>query len=384
MPFFQSNLETLIGSCVRRRIAADRNVVKDVLNERMRQLIDSRTSWNGLIKPVTVSFPAAYSTGTVDFAVGSSIVVGTDTAWPVSDQVNTIITDTVQGPGQYWVTPASMTGITPNTVLYIDAGGPNPEILPVQDILASRILLTFQNAHAPNTTATMSSLAQLQFRLAGFSSPVYTVMAVTSATTLVVDQICGQPITNGGYWILQMYITIDPMCKDILTCYDPFQMLPLSLNVPQTYLNSIDPDRTATDSPIMVSPRSPSANGLMTWELWPPTYIQYQIIFQIRLQWPDMRIRSDYPPPFINPNALVYGALADLCSTNFGRPPEYKDPGYDMNASAKWEAKYQEAFMALIESDEQRSSSMFTYDQTVWSYGANYNMSHDDTPFIRP
>lgn len=375
----------MIGMVVRRRPAMDRNVVADLLRERLRTILDRRPTWAGLIKPVTVSFPAAYSTGTVDFAVGSNIVVGTDTAWPVSDQVNVTITEQIPGPGQYLVTPGpNMNGITTSTVLYVDAGGPNPEILPVQGIVGPRILLTFQYPHAAGSTATASSLSQLQFRLNGFSSPVYSILAVTSATTLVVDQICGQPITNGGYWILLMYLPIDPQIKDILTCYDPFQMLDLQLKVPQSYLNQIDPDRTATNSPIYVSPRSPQANGLMTYEVWPPVYIQYQLVFQIRFQWPEMRQQYDYPPPFINPNALIYGALADAYATPCGRPPEYKDPGFSLENSQKYEGMFAQAVLDLIEADEARDSSMFTFEAPQWSMGANWAASHDDTPWIRP
>lgn len=385
MPYFQTPLATLIGTVARRRPAADRNVLKDVLNEKMRYVLDARSDWNGLIKPVTVNFPQAYTTGTVDFNVGSNIVNGTGTAWPVNDQVNTTINEQVNGPGQVWVTPSSMTGITPNTILYVDALGPNPEILPVQDILGPRILLTFNYPHAAGSTATMSSLAQLQFRLAGFSSPIYTILAVTSPTTLVVDQICAaNQIINGGYWILLMYIPIDPMTKSLLTCYDPFQMLDLKLDMSQAQLNVIDPDRTATDSPVAISPRSPNANGLFTWEVWPPPYTPYQLVFQIRFQWPDMRLQSDYPPPFMNPNVLIYGALADLYAMNLGRPPEYKDPGYDPNAAARYDGMFQAAFQALIESDESRKSSMFTYSQDTWQQGSNYNVSHDDTPWIGP
>lgn len=360
------------------------NLCKLTLNQRMRTILDRRPTWAGLIKPVTVSLPNSYAVGTVDFSIGSNTVMGTATNWPVSDQVNTTINEQIPGPQQMWVTLASMAGVTRETILYVDALGPNPEILPVQDILGPRVLLTFQQAHAAGSSATMSSLAQLQFRLAGFSSPVYTVLAVTSPTTLVVDQICGQPITNGGYWILKMYLTIDPLCKDILTAYDPFQMLDLTLGTPQVELNRIDPDRTATDSPICVSPRSPQANGLMTWELWPPSYIQYQIVFQVRIQWPDMRIKSDYPPPFINPTALVYGTLADAFRTPCGRPPTYQDPGFSVDNADRYEMLFEKAVTDLIEADEARQVSMFTYDRANFSMGANWNMDHDDSYWERP
>ena len=385
MPVFNSTLATLIGAVVKRRSGIARDVVVDLLNERMRSIIDLRPTWSGLIKPVVVSFPATYTTGTVAFNAGSNTVTGTATAWPVNDVVNTNIVEQINGPQQLWVTPASMIGITRETILYVDAAGPNPEILPVQDILANRVLLTFNYPHAANSTATMSSLAQLQFRLASFNTPIYTVLAVTSPTTIVVDQICGQTIPTGsGYNILKMYTTIDPQIKEILTGYDPFQQIMLRLDVPQTDLNRKDPNRTATNSPLEVSPRSPQANGFMTYEIWPPTYIAYQLVFQIRFQWPDMRMASDYPPPFINPNALIYGALADAFKVPCPRPPDYKDPFFNLDAAMAHEQMFDKAVLQLIEADEARQTSMLTYEKYNWSLGANWAVSHDDTPYITP
>jgi hypothetical protein len=97
-----------------------------------------------------------------------------------------------------------------------------------------------------------------------------------------------------------------------------------------------------------------------------------------------MRIQSDYPPPFMNPNVLIYGALADAYATQCGRPPTYQDPGFSPELSAKYEAMFQEAFLTLIEEDEARGQSTFTWDDVVYTYGANYDQSHDDTPYIAP
>lgn len=388
------------------RPGGDRNLFKAFLNERCRTIVDRRPWWTGLVKPIVVPIPAAYTTGTVQANQSDYFVTGTGTNWPTNDVVNTTVQEIVPAAQAMWVTPASMVGITRNTVLYVDPGtgggfgyglggyglggyggsgggsgsslyGVNPEICPVLDIIGNRVLLNFAYAHPGGFSVWASSLNGRQFRTGAYGTPIYTVISVTSPTLIVLDQQIGLPIgPTDGYSILLMYIILDPQCKDVMTGTDPFQQIDLAVKVPQSYLNQVDPDRQATNSPVCISPRSPNVNGLMTWEIWPPSYIQYQLNFQIRLQWPDMRVSSDYPPPFINPNALIYGALADAFRTPCPRPPDYKDPGFSLEAADRYEAMFEKAVMDLMEAEEARNCMMFTYDSGTGSMGSDFARSH--------
>lgn len=364
-----------------RRPGLPRDVAKLLINERMRMFLDRWPEWSGLRKNIVVAIPQAYTTGGITFTTNSNVGTGVATAWPVSDVVNTTINELISANRAVWVTPASINGITLDTVLYVDSGGPNPEILPVMDILGPRVLLNFSYAHAAGSTATASSLNGLQIRPSGYNNPVYTCICVTSPTSLTMDQPWGQiGITNIGYQMVLMYTTIDPNLKYIIDGSDPFQQIALRLQVPQTELNLSDPNRTATNSPVWVSPRGPNVNGNFQYEIWPPEYTQYALNFFIQLQWKDMRVPTDYPPSGMNPNMLIYGALADAYATPCPRGADGKDPGFSLEASAKYSQMFEQAFSDALNADQSISQSMWTFDSTATglaSLGANWNVDHD-------
>lgn len=381
MPQSYLNFGQLVGTLTNRRPGLNQNVAKSILNERMRQIIDRWTEWSGLRKNIVQPIPQSYVTGGINMTTGSKTVIGVNANWPVDDVVNTTINELVQGNDTMWVTPASMDGITLDTVLYVDAAGPDPEVLPVKDILGPRILLTFRYAHASNFTATASSLNGQQIRPDGYNTPIFTIISVKDPETLVTDQPWGrQSITNSGYRIVLMYITIDPQCKYIIDASDPFQQIPLRLQVPQSELNKCDPNRTATNSPVWISPRGPNVNGNFLYEIWPPQYNVYQLNFFIQLEYKEMRIPTDYPPTGINPNMLIYGGLADAYATPCPMGPEGKDRGFSLEASAKYAQMFEVAFIDALNGDQASSQSMWTWDvgRTALggSMGANYAVDH--------
>lgn len=363
-----------------RRPGLSRDVAKQIINERMRQVIDRWPEWSGLRKNVVLAIPASYTIGNISFNTGSNIGTGTGTNWPVSDVVNTTINDIIMANGAVWVTLASMVGVNRDTVLYVDSAGPNPEICPVMDIMGSRVLLNFQYAHAAGSSATASSLNGLQIRPSGYNNPVFTCISVTSSTSLTMDQPWGQiPLVNGAYQMILMYCTIDPNLKYIIDASDPFQQIALRLQVPQQELNLSDPNRTATNSPVWISPRGQNVNGNFQYEIWPPAYNQYALNFFIQLQWPDMRVPTDYPPPGMNPNMLIYGALADAYATPSPRGADMKDVGFSLEASQKYAAMFEQAFIDALNADQSISQSMWTFDSrgTGASLGANWEVDHD-------
>lgn len=88
-------------------------VVKQRLNERYRQVVESR-SWSWLRKESSLTTPAEYSTGTAAVTAGSMAVVGTGTAWAPSmnDRVFRIGTEA----NYYTVTVTDGTNLTLDAV----------------------------------------------------------------------------------------------------------------------------------------------------------------------------------------------------------------------------------------------------------------------------
>lgn len=364
---------------MRQRPGLDRTLALDLLNERMRHCIDQWT-WSDLVGRVVLSIPQAYSKGTIALTTNSRDVVGTGTDWPVSDVVNTTCQEIVPAGGNQWVTPASMAGITRNTVLYVDAAV-NPEVCAVQDIIAGRILLGFQYAHASGFTVTASSLAGLQLRV-GMTTPIFTVNAITSATTLKMDNAWGNSSQTGSaYQMALIYTTFAEDVKTLDVVTDPFQQIKLRLHVSEEELNLYDPNRTSTNSPILIADLGPNLCGNQLYEIYPPQTTSYQLWCLYTKQWPDMRLPGDRPPPFMNPNVLTWGALADAFRTPCGRPPDYKDPYFNPQTALTYEAQFEKAFVALLEADQGKSQKLFdwNYSQTfgATSMGSNWNQDHD-------
>ena len=96
------------------------------------------------------------------------------------------------------------------------------------------------------TTWTTAMLGR-QFRI-GTVAPIYTVVAINSTTSLVIDQpFGGLSATNVGYQIFQAYITPTPTdFQDFISVKDTIMNWQLNLHTPQTYIDAVDAQRANT------------------------------------------------------------------------------------------------------------------------------------------
>ena len=380
MPQYTATLQSMQSRIMLQRPGIDRNLVQQFLNERMRQAIDRKPNWSGLLKRTVLSIPNAYTQGAITVTTGSPNVTGVATNWPVSDVINTTVAEQIRAPGTYWVTPASMAGFTQDSVLYVDAGG-TPEIVPVLDTLNGHVQCPFAYAHNAGTTATMSSLANLQLRVNSVN-PVFSVVAITSPTSLVLDNPWGQASFTGmSYQMLLMYTTFGVPVKDLIVVNDPVQQITLRANVSQEEVSQYDPNRTATDSPQCIVSLGPNLNHNFLFEVYPPQSTAWQLNALVHVQTPDMRLPSDMPPPFLNSNMLIMGALADAFRTPCPRPPDNKDPFFSMENAAEFERRFDQAVVEAMNSDESLYQRAFSwnYAQTFggMSMGASFLQTHD-------
>ena len=299
---YTDTLQSMIGYVRNMKSNAPAPLVKQWLNLRLRQVLDAKPNWAGLFKYTTVNIPDAFVGGTVSLSPNSPIVAGAGTNFPVSDAVNSTITASIVNPGLQWVTPAAMDGITADTILYVDGGGASPEIIPVTEVRATTFRANFRSAHAPNTTITCSSLSGRQLVL-GMNSPIFTVLVVKDASTLVLDaRWGGLAMVNATYGIWGIYYTFATDIKEIHSIVDPIQPLELAVHVPQRYISARDPRRqTVGSAPEMFLDRAPNLCGNMQYEIYPPQTVNRQLNMLYYQQWPDMEAPGDRPPTFINP-----------------------------------------------------------------------------------
>lgn len=321
---FTMTLGEAVGHIRRLKPNLDVNLAEDFVNQQVRSVLDRRI-WAGQVRSGVLSIHPAYSVGTVAMTGGSDAVVGTSTNWPVADVVNTTLSAAVQEPGMQVAALTSAAGVTADSLLLVGTGGA-AEVVPVVEVVGNRIRADFQKAHASGTAVTVSSLAGRQLRL-GATYPIYTVKAVVSATSLLLDMPwAGASASGMGYSILNLYLTLPTNLKHLMVAMDPRQPLSLQINYPIEHLNVIDPRRNGAGPPVLLAPVSPSLAGNMRVEVYPPQSAERQIHILYAIQWKDLRRSSDLLPSFINPNVFVFGAAALALRTKTGGA---KDPYYD-------------------------------------------------------
>ena len=333
--------------------------VNNSLNDRLHTILDHRTFWADLLKFGILGFPDAISTtydannnpiDTVSLTTGSPIATFAATTLPVNDVVNTTIPDGITEFGYVEVFPASMSGITANSMLYVDAAGPEPETVAVVEARRTSFIANFTKYHDADCTITQSSLANRQFRLSQ-AYPIFTIRAVKSATTLELDNAWGGPsLTGQAYVIKLMYVMLASDLKGILSMKDEQTGYPVLLHRSVDEANFYDPRRTLVSGNPWYSLLDWGANeqGNMIYEVWPAPSSARQFSYAYSKQWPDMVKDTDRPPPFINPSMLFYGAMADAKRVRTSKD----DPHYDLMAAREFEAQFERALQEAKNADE--------------------------------
>jgi hypothetical protein len=341
---FSDDLFHLRGRVANARPGLTPEFITNAINDRLRQVLDHRTFWSDLLTFGILSIPAPYSTGTVSMATGSKVVTGADTAWPVADLVNTTIPDGVEEFGYVEVIPASMAGITENSLLLVDAAG-DAEVVPVVEVRRVSFMAKFAKTHAAGCTVTQSSLANRQFRISG-SYPVFTVAAVLSPTSLQLTLPWGgTALADQAYAIKVMYVMLAADLKAVIAMKDEQTGYPVRLHVSMEEADHYDPQRSLVSGNPWYSLVDLGANeqGNMLYEMWPAPSTARQFSYAYWRQWPDLVKDDDRPPHFINPSILFYGALADCKMARLSKDDLYYDPEGARYYERKFEIALQEA-----------------------------------------
>lgn len=381
MIYAQDNLNTMTGAVAQIKPNADPNTTALFLNHRLRFCYNARPYWSGGIGRGIVACPAQYTTGTVSTVYGSNVVTGSGTSWPVSDIVNTTIPAAINQIGSQPVVPSSMTNIVPDTWLYVDAGGVNPEVVYVIDTTPGSFTAVFQYPHDANCTITCSSLASRTLRL-GYQIPNYLITAVVDAQTLLIElNYGGTPLSGISYVIVKNLYNFAPDLKELMSVVDPQQGIELNINYPIAKLNQEDPQRTSVEFPVLVAPHSMSPAGTCMFEIWPaPTAIR-QLYFEYYKQPKDMKAPGDQPPPYLDPSVIIMGAIADSLRTRVGNDDMYYAPDVAM----VWEQRFQDGLEKLVGADNNLFGQSYSWSSGSGSggypTGATFNRSHDYDAF---
>jgi len=160
-------------------------------------------------------------------------------------------------------------------------------------------------------TSWTSAMAGQALRV-GYTNPIYNIIAVPSATSLILELPWGGPSASSmGYFITQYYYSI-PNIKYIYSAANLQLQYRLWTNMPQAFVDNEDPSRLRLMYPWIIATMPPDANGNYQVELWPASLSQQAIPYKAYVQPPNLVDDDDSLPPFIRCDVIVAHAIADV------------------------------------------------------------------------
>jgi hypothetical protein len=339
-------------------------------------MIQDRRMWGGLLVRGQISTPAIYSTGAIQVVNGSATVTGTGTAWPVSDHVDTTLSDAITDTGILQdITPASMTNINAGDWVLVDGGLGTQEIILVVSTTATTFRANPSTAHSAGATVTKSSFVRRQFRETSGKGQYYNIMAVVDDSTLILDlTFGGASLTSTSYKILQAYWSMEPDLRMIWSIVNHQNGWRIKFNLPAEALNNYDVWRTATGFTTKMVDYVPDEIGRFRYEFYPPPTTAQSFPYLAYRTVRDMIDDEDTPPPGIPSHCIVHGAIAD--ALRWGRrDSDYYDP----NTAEKYEQMYERDLNNAMMADDSiyMTNLKWAFDAYEMKFGADFWQSHD-------
>lgn len=221
-----------------------------------------------------------------------------------------------------------------------------------------------------------------QFRIAT-TTPIYTIIAVTSATSLTLDNVWGSiSASNQGYQIYTAYQIPPTDFHAFTTVYDPNFNWQLWTTCSQLELNTYDAQRSSQGTPYVVADYDYTnllfggatiTPALPRFEIWPQQTSPYVIPFMYECRFPDLQDSNGELPRFIPGNVLIEGAMAQ-CARWPGPDNDHKNVYFNLGLAQMHEQKYEKMVRELeIQDDE-------VYERDV-NYGQQPGLAFCPYPF---
>jgi hypothetical protein len=177
------------------------------------------------------------------------------------------------------------------------------------------------------TTAPVSLVGQ-QLRV-GFNTPIYTITAVNSDTSLTLNLPWGWNSGTYGYFVAQYYYNLGGNIKYVYEMKNLLLGYRMWTNLNQRTLDSTDLWRAQQFSPYGIAPLPPDQSGNYMVEMYPVPIIQQGFPYMAYIQPPNLINDGDWLPPFIRADIVVkYGISQALV----WRGPK-KNPYYNLARS---------------------------------------------------
>jgi hypothetical protein len=377
MGYYRDNLQLLIGRVRQEKDGASAEQCRTWINDTLQDIYKTRPlGWSDTILTVTVQIPTPVSAGTIALTQNSNVVTGTGTSWPVSDVVNSTLLTPITRTGNvdFQISAAQALSVTSNSILYVDTGV-SAEAVPIVYKNGTTFTGYFNFVHPSGVPVTQSSLAGMQFTL-GTNFPIFNVLAVVSATSLILDVTwTGAAQSALGYQILTMYTPVCDRCNHVRYALDQFQGIPLSCNLSRQFLDQTDPQRSSPGDPIAIVSYGNNPNGNWLWELWPAATSPRTLSVVVNQGFAELVNNDDRPPNFLDPAMIAKRAIAIAKRTRLSR----EDRQVDLQLSQILMKEYEDDKQKAVEADEARCVQEYSnaFDRLVPGFNQNFWLNHD-------
>jgi hypothetical protein len=208
----------------------------------------------------------------------------------------------------------------------------------------------------------------------GGGQPYYTITYV-SATSLTLDRAYqGATDSSSTYSIAEYYVEFPANLAVLDDIRDLNQNWRLRRQFHQSnYLDMIDAERSNTGSPVLYVAAPPRvANGVTypRYEFWPKIEAGTHLVGKY-IKTSELTSNSSYPISIVKPEAILYGALADLClwPVMADRP----NPFHNLELHDKYVKMFEDAVHDSEMADLDISQRMITYPEQDGGYPADAN-----------
>lgn len=244
-------------------------------------------------------------------------------------------------------------------------------VFPNQYVTGTVTVTNQSNAVTGAGTAWTSAMIGYQFRV-NTLTPIYTITAVNSATSLTLDQPWGAASASGLNHQIYIAYQIPPTdFHAFTTVWDPNFSWALWTTCSQAELNSYDAQRASQGTPYVVADfdytslafgGATISPALPRFEIWPQQTSAYVIPFMYERRFPDLNDSNGELPRFIPGNVLLEGALAQ-CARWPGPSAETRNPYFSLPLAQMHQAIYDKQVRELEINDDNLYGRDVTYGQ---------------------
>lgn len=211
----------------------------------------------------------------------------------------------------------------------------------------------------------------LQLRVTDNDSiPWYTVATFVGVGEITLDRVWQGPDLTGALYTLGEYYIEFPSDLDNL---DDIRDVTNNWRLrrqfhQQNYIDFVDARRENTGTPVLyvaAPPRVAEGVSYPRFEFWPRPPAGTHLVYRYT-RVGDIYNFGDYPVTVMDPEALVYGALAELCI--WPGTGDRKNPFFDLELHKKYTDLYDDAIHDAEMADLERSQRMVHYDDAGMGY----------------